>query len=159
VVPDAVGSVDACSIGDVNCCVGSLLLDSSDAGRGANGSSSNDSMVGSFSEGRLSLSNSCMSAHVTPRYGLFDVVSCSSSCQSPPYRVTALVFFPKAADGLKRRTSYPHLFLLSRADTNVICSLFACADLVLLRVMWVSSNQMRVLLVSLELAMVEQSRV
>jgi hypothetical protein len=42
-----------------------------------------------------------------------------------------------------------------RADTNVICSLFACADLALLRAMCVSSSQMCVLLVSLELAVVE----
>jgi hypothetical protein len=44
-------------------------------------------------------------------------------------------------------------------DMKVIHSLFACADWVLLRAMWVSSNQVRVLLVSLELAVVEQSRV
>jgi hypothetical protein len=42
---------------------------------------------------------------------------------------------------------------------NVIHLLFACADLGLLRVTCMSSSQMRVLLVSLELAMVEQSRV
>jgi hypothetical protein len=73
--------------------------------------------------------------------------------------VIALALFPVAAGGLNRRTLYPHLFLWSRADTKVILSLLACADLVLLRVMWVSSNQMHVFLVSLELAVVERSRV
>jgi hypothetical protein len=38
---------------------------------------------------------------------------------------------------------------------NVILMLLACADLGLLRVTCVSSNQIRVLLVSLELAVVE----
>jgi hypothetical protein len=42
---------------------------------------------------------------------------------------------------------------------NVILSLLACADLGLLRVMCVSSSQMHVLLVLLELTVVEQSRV
>jgi hypothetical protein len=60
---------------------------------------------------------------------------------------------------LKRRISYPHLFLWSKAVTKMIRSLFAWGDLVLLRVTWVSSNQMQVLLVSLELAIVEESRV
>jgi hypothetical protein len=55
--------------------------------------------------------------------------------------------------------SYPRLFLWSSADTNVILSLDACADRGLLRATCVSSSQMRVLLVSLELAVVEQSRV
>jgi hypothetical protein len=73
--------------------------------------------------------------------------------------VTALALFPVATGGLNRRTLYPHLFLWSRADTKVILSLLACADLVLLRAMWVSSSQTCVLLVSLELAMIEQSRV
>jgi hypothetical protein len=87
------------------------------------------------------------------------VLSCSSSCQLPSYSVTALALFPVIAGGLNRRTSYPHLFLWSRVDTNVICLLFACVDLGLLRATCVSSSQMRVLLVSLELAVVEQSRV
>ena len=156
---DVIDGIAVCSIGDANCCVGSSLLNTFNVDRGAAGSSSHDSAMGSFSEGRLSPSNSCISARVTPRYGLFDVALCSSLCQSPLYRVTALVFFPRAACGLKRRTLYPRLFLLSSANMNVIRLLFACADLVLLRVMWVSSNQMWVLLVSLELAMVEQSRV
>jgi hypothetical protein len=42
---------------------------------------------------------------------------------------------------------------------NVILLLLACADLGLLRVTCVSSSQTCVFLVSLELAMVEQSRV
>jgi hypothetical protein len=114
-------------------CVGSSSLDTSDAGCGTDGSSSNDCATCSFSKGRLSLLNSCILAHATPRYGLFYVALCLSSCQSPPYRVTALIFFPWAVGGLKRRTLYPHLFLLSRADMNVIHSLFAYVDLVLLR--------------------------
>jgi hypothetical protein len=73
--------------------------------------------------------------------------------------VTALAFCPVAAGGLNKRTSYPLLFLRSSADMNVILSLVACADRGLLRVTCVSSSQMRVLLVSLELAVVEQSRV
>jgi hypothetical protein len=115
--------------------MGSLSLELSDTGRSAGGSSSDDSVMCSLSEGTLSLLNSWMSAHATPRYGFLVVLSCSSLCQSPPYKVTTLVFFPKAAGSLKRRMSYPHLFLLSRADTNVIHSLFACADLALLRAM------------------------
>jgi hypothetical protein len=61
-----------------------------------------------------------------------------------------------AAGGLNRRTSYPRLFLESSAETNVILSLVACADRGLLRATCVSSNQTRVLLVSLELAVVEK---
>jgi hypothetical protein len=87
------------------------------------------------------------------------MLSCLSLCHWSLYKVTALALFSVDAGGLNRRTLYPHLFLWSRADTKVIPSLFACANLVLLRVTWVSSNQMRVLLVSLELAMVEGSRV
>jgi hypothetical protein len=64
-----------------------------------------------------------------------------------------------AAGGLNKRMSYPRLFRGSSADMNVILSLVACADCGLLRAMCVSSNQTRVLLVSLELAVVEQSRV
>jgi hypothetical protein len=82
-------------------------------------------------------------------------LSCSSSCQFPSYKVTALALFPVIAGGLNRRSSYPHLFLWSSADTNVILLLLACADLGLLRATCVSSNQMHVLLVSLELAVVE----
>jgi hypothetical protein len=73
--------------------------------------------------------------------------------------VTALAFFPVVAGGLNKRMLYPRLFLGSSADTNVILSLVAYADRGLLRVTCVSSSQTRVLLVSLELAMVEQSRV
>jgi hypothetical protein len=80
-------------------------------------------------------------------------------CHCPSYRVTALAFCPVCAGGLNKRTSYPHLFLWSSADTNVILSLDACADRGLLRAMCVSSSQTCVLLVSLELAVVEQSRV
>ena len=69
--------------------------------------------------------------------------------------MTALAFCPVVAGGLNKRTSYPRLFLGSSANTNVILSLVACADHGLLRAMCVSSSQMRVLLVSLELAMVE----
>jgi hypothetical protein len=100
-----------------------------------------------------------MLSRLTPRYGLLVQTSCSSSCQLSAYRVTALAFCPVAAGGLNKRTSYPHLFLGSNADTNVILSLVACADRGLLRATCVSSSQTRVLLVSLELAMVEQSRV
>ena len=143
-------------------CVGSSSLESlesSDLGLGALGSSSDDLGMGSLSEGRLSPSNSWMSSLSTPRYGLLVLTSWSSSCHRPSYRVTALAFCPVCAGGLNRRTSYPRLFLWSSADTNVILSLDACADRGLLRVMCVSSSQMRALLVSLELAVVEQSRV
>jgi hypothetical protein len=67
VAPDAVSSIVGCSIEDVNHCVGSSSLDFSDGGHGANGSLSNDSVICLLSKGRLSPSNSCMSAHVTPR--------------------------------------------------------------------------------------------
>src|SRR5580693_1034739 len=100
-----------------------------------------------------------MSGLATPRYGFLVRVSWSSSCQQSSYRVTALAFWPVDAGGLNNRTSYPRLFLGSRADTNVIRSLDACAERGLLRVTCVSSSQMRVLLVSLELAVVEKSKV
>jgi len=69
--------------------------------------------------------------------------------------VTALGFFPSLGGGRYRRTSYPLLFWLSRADKNSICELFVCGEPFLLRATWVSSSQVRVLLVSLELAVVE----
>jgi hypothetical protein len=97
-----------------------------------------------------------MLALATPRYGFPEAESCSSSCQRPPYRVTALVFFADLSGGLNKRTSYPRLFLWSRADTKVIRSFVDCADPNLLRAMCVSSSQTHVLLVSLELAVVEK---
>jgi hypothetical protein len=100
-----------------------------------------------------------MLSRLTPRYGLLVRTSCSSLCQWSAYRVTALAFCPVVAGGLNKRTLYPRLFLRSSADMNVILSLVACADHGLLRATCVSSNQTRVLLVSLELAVVEQSRV
>jgi hypothetical protein len=59
-VPDVVGSIVVCSIGDVRHCVGSSSLDSSNSGLGAAGSSSEDSGIRLLSEGRLSPSNSCI---------------------------------------------------------------------------------------------------
>jgi hypothetical protein len=112
-----------------------------------------------LSDGRLSPSNSWMSSLSTPRYGVLVLASWSSSCHRPLYKVTALAFYPVCAGGLNKRTSYPRLFLWSSADTNVILSLDAWADRGLLRATCVFSSQMRVLLVSLELAVVEQSRV
>jgi hypothetical protein len=100
-----------------------------------------------------------MSSHSTPRYGLLVLASWSSSCHRPSYRVTALAFCPVCAGGLNKRMLHPRLFLWLSADTNVILSLDACADRGLLRATCVSSSQMRVLLVSLELAVVERSRV
>jgi hypothetical protein len=137
----------------------SLSLESSDCGLGTAGSSSDELGTHLLSDGRLSPSNLWMSSCSTPRYGLLVRTSCSSSCQLSAYRVTALAFCPVPAGGLNKTTSYPHLFLGSSADTNVILSLVACADHSLLRVTCVSSSQTRVLLVSLELAVVEQSRV
>ena len=67
-----------------------------------------------------------------------------------------MALFPVTAGGLNRRMSDPHLFLGSSADTNVIRSLDVCAKCGLLRATCVSSNQTRVLLVSLELAVVEK---
>jgi hypothetical protein len=134
-------------------------LESSDLGLGTLGSSSDDTGTGSLSDGRLSPSNSWMSSLSTPRYGVLVLASWSSSCHRPSYRVTALAFCPVCAGGLNKRTSYPRLFLWSSADTNVILSLDAWADRGLLRATCVFSNQIRVLLVSLELAVVEQSRV
>jgi hypothetical protein len=135
------------------------LLDSSDCGLGAAGSLSDKLGTRSLSDGRLSPSNSWMSSHSTPRYGLLVWTLCSSLCQWSVYKVTALAFCPVAAGGLNKRTLYPCLFLGSSADTNVILSSVVCADHGLLRATCVSSSQTRVLLVSLELAMVEQSRV
>jgi hypothetical protein len=100
-----------------------------------------------------------MSSCSTPRYGFLVLTLYSSSCQWPSYTVTALAFCPVDASGLNKKTSYPHLFLWSSADMDVILLLFACADLGLLRATCMSSSQMHVLLVSLELAVVEQSRV
>jgi hypothetical protein len=135
-----------------------LSLEPSDYGLGAAGSLSDESGAHLLSDGRLSPLNSWMSSRLAPRYGLFVQASCSSSCQSFAYKVTALAFCPVAAGGLNKRMLYPRLFLGSRADTNVILSLVACADRGLLRVTCVSSSQTRVLLVSLELAVVEKSR-
>jgi hypothetical protein len=134
----------------------SLPLDSSYLGLGRTGSSSESSIVGLWSDGRFSPSNSWMSGLATPRYGFLERVSWSSSCQQSLYRVTALAFWPVNAGGLNSKTSYPRLFLGSRADTNVIRLLDACAERGLLRATCVSSNQTRVLLVSLELAVVER---
>jgi hypothetical protein len=141
----------------VRVCVGiSSLLDLGDFGLGRTGSSSEYSIVASWSDGRLSPSNSWMSGLGTPRYGFFEQVSWSSSCQWSSYRVTALAFWPVDAGGLNSKTLYPRLFLGSSANTNVIRSLDACAERGLLRAMCVSSSQTRVLLVSLELAVVEK---
>jgi hypothetical protein len=73
--------------------------------------------------------------------------------------VMALVFFVDFGGGLNRRMSYPRLFLWSSADTKVIHSFVLCADFDLLRATCVSFSQTRVLLVSLELAVVEKSNV
>ena len=67
VVPGVAGSIVVCSIGDVNHCVGSLSLASSDAGCGAAGSSSDDSSTGSFSKGWLSPLKLCMLGCMIPR--------------------------------------------------------------------------------------------
>jgi hypothetical protein len=131
-------------------------LDLGDLGLGKTGSSSEYSTVASWSDGRLSPSNSWISGLGVPRYSFLVWVSWSSSCQRSLYRVTALAFWPVDAGGLNSRTSYPRLFLGSRADTNVIRLLDACAECGLLRATCVSSNQTRVLLVSLELAVVEK---
>jgi hypothetical protein len=136
--------------------VGSSSLDIGERGLGKAGSSSDDSIVASRSDGRLSPSNSWMSGLGIPRYGLLVRVSWSSSCHWPSYKVTARAFWFVFAGGLNRRTSYPRLFLESSAVTNVILPLVACADRGLLRATCVSSNQTRVLLVSLELAVVEK---
>jgi hypothetical protein len=72
--------------------VGSSSLDWGELGLGKAGSSSDDSMVASRSDGRLSPSNSCMSGLGVPRYGLLVRVSWSSSCHWPSYRVTARAF-------------------------------------------------------------------
>jgi hypothetical protein len=131
-------------------------LDSGDFGLGRVGSLSEYSTVTSQSDGRLSPSYLWMSGLAIPRYGFFERVSWSSSCQRSSYRVTALAFWFVDAGGLNSRTSYPRLFLGLSANTNVIRSLDACAECGLLRATCVSSNQMRVLLVSLELAVVEK---
>jgi hypothetical protein len=137
----------------------SSSLDWGDLGLGKAGSLSDDLMVASRSDGRLSPSNSWMSGLAIPRYGFLVRVSWSSSCHWPSCRVTARAFWFVFAGGLNKRTSYPRLFLESSAETNVILSLVGCADRGLLRAMCVSSNQTRVLLVSLELAVVEKSKV
>jgi len=56
---------------------------------------------------------------------------------------------------LYKRKSYPLVFWLSRADKNSMRGLFACAEPFLCKATCMSSSQMRVLLVSLELAVVE----
>jgi hypothetical protein len=156
-----VGSVDSAlisvSVGSVSHCVGSSSsLESGDLGLGRAGSLSEDSIIASCSDGRLSPSKLWMLALATPRYGFPEAESCSSSCQRPVYRVTALVFFAEFSGGLNKRTSYPHLFLWSSADTKVIRSFVVCADFDLLRATCVSFSQTCVLLVSLELAVVEK---
>jgi hypothetical protein len=142
---------------NVRVCVGSpSSLDSGDVGLGRVGSLSEYSTVTSRSDGRLSPLYSWMSGLAIPRYGFFERVSWSSLCQQSSYSMTALVFWFVDAGGLNSSMSYPRLFLGSSANTNVIRSLEACAECGLLRAMCVSSNQTRVLLVSLELAMVEK---
>jgi len=131
-------------------------LDSGDVGLGKVGSLSEYSTVTSRSDGRLSPLYSWMLGLAIPRHGFLKRVLWSSSCQRSSYRVTALAFWFVDAGGLNNRTSYPRLFLGSSADTNVIHSLDACAECGLLRATCVSSNQTRVLLVSLELAVVEK---
>jgi hypothetical protein len=133
----------------------SSSLDSGDLGLGKTGSSSDCLIVASRSDGRLSPSYLWMSGLAILRYGFFERVSWSSSCQRSSYRVTALAFWFVDAGGLNSRTSYPRLFLGLSADTNVIRLLEVCAECGLLRATCVSSNQTRVLLVSLELAVVE----
>ena len=54
--------------------VGSFSLDTGEWGLGKAGSSSDDSIVASRSDGRLSPSNSWMSGLATPRYGLLERV-------------------------------------------------------------------------------------
>ena len=95
-----VGSVDSVlisvSVGSALRCVGSSSsLESGDLGLGKAGSLSEDSIMASCSDGRLSPSKSWMSTLATPRYGLPEVESCSNLCQRPAYRVMALVFFPE----------------------------------------------------------------
>jgi hypothetical protein len=156
-----VGDVDSAlisaSVGSVSHCLGlSSSLESGDLGLSRVGSSLEDLIVASCSDGRLSPSKLWMSTLATPRYGFPEVESCSSSCQRPVYKVTALVFFPDFGGGLNKRTLYPRLFLWSSVDMKVIRSFVICADFDLLRAMCVSSSQTRVLLVSLELAVVEK---
>jgi hypothetical protein len=67
VTPDVVGNVVVLSVGNGWRCVGSSMLESSDCGRGAAGSSSEDLRIRSLSEGRLSPSNSCMSGRAILR--------------------------------------------------------------------------------------------
>jgi hypothetical protein len=67
---------------NVRVCVGSpSSLDSGDVGLGKVGSSSECSIVTSRSDGRLSPSYSWMSGLAILRYGFFERVSWSSSCQ------------------------------------------------------------------------------
>ena len=105
--------------------VGPSSLDWGELGLGKAGSSSDDSIVASQSDGRLSPSNSWMLGLGIPRYGFFVRVSWSSSCHWPSYGVTARAFWFVFAGGLNKRTSYPRLFLESSAETNVILSLVA----------------------------------
>jgi hypothetical protein len=58
VAPDAAGNAVVCSIGDVRHYVVSSSLDPSDVGHGTSSSSSDDSVICLFSEGRLSPLNS-----------------------------------------------------------------------------------------------------
>ena len=83
----------------------SLPLDSGDRGLGRMGSSSESSIVGSWSDGRFSPLNSWMSGLAIPRYGFLERVSWSSSCQRSSYKVTALAFWPVDAGGLNNKTS------------------------------------------------------
>jgi hypothetical protein len=127
---------------NVRVCVGSpSSLDSGDVGLGKVGSLSEYSTLGLQSDGRLSPSYSWISGLAILRYGFFEWVSWSSSCQRSSYRVTALAFWFVDAGGLNSRMSYPCLFLGSSADTNVIRSLDACAECGLHRAACVSSNQ------------------
>jgi hypothetical protein len=80
VVPDGLGGEVVCSARCAKHCIGSSSLELSDTGCSAGGSSSDDSAIGSLSEGTLPLLNLWMLACATPRYGLLVVLLCSSSC-------------------------------------------------------------------------------
>ena len=67
VVPNVASNAVVCSAGDARHCMGFLSLDSSDAGCGADGFSSDESGICLFSEGRLSPLNLCMLGRAIPR--------------------------------------------------------------------------------------------
>ena len=125
----------------------------SDSGQGSSASSSDPN------SDSLSIGPSCswMYSLLGLRYSCLVVLSWCSSHHCPWYSVMARGFPPSG--GMYIMVSYPLEFLESNAETLLMCGLFATADPCQRSSMCVDVSQMWLLLVSLELAVMNRSRV